>query len=425
MSESVEVVVIGAGLAGLTCALELSKRGVDVRVLEASDAVGGRVKTDEHEGYLLDHGFQVLLTAYPHAQMYLDYDELDLCPFFPGSLIRTPRGFARVADPFREPAAGLQTLWADVGTLRDKLRVGAMRAELATKSLEQIFSGDEVDTLSWLQQRGFSQGFIDEFFRPFYGGVMLDRELETSSKMLEFTYKMFAAGDTAIPRRGMGQLTKQLAQKLGDDRITLGARVTKLTDAGVELADGAELHADQVVIATHADFAAAQLDEVPETTWRSVSCVYFSADEAPITAPILVLAGDNAGPINNLCVPSLISSDYAPSGKHLISVSVLGHHTDRDNDALERAIRTQASAWFGSAQVTRWRHLRTYHIEHAQPNQDAGKLSTPARAVKIDPRLFVCGDHRETASIDGAMSSGRRAALALLEERARATKRSA
>ena len=210
-----DTIVIGAGLAGLTCALELRRRGLQVCVLEAADAVGGRVRTDEHEGFLLDRGFQVLLTAYPHAKRYLDYEALELEEFFAGALIYTGRSFEKVADPVRHPVAGVQTLLAKVGTRGDKLRIGQMRARLLVDTLDKIYAREDDDTLTWLRDQGFSEEFIDQFFRPFYGGVMLDDELETSSKMLEFTYKMFSDGATALPTRGMGALPEQLADQIG------------------------------------------------------------------------------------------------------------------------------------------------------------------------------------------------------------------
>ncbi len=412
-----DVIVIGAGLAGLDCACVLKEAGVDVLVVEAADGVGGRVRTDEHEGFLLDRGFQVFLTAYPEPKRILDYDALDFRPFYPGALVRTDRGFEKVADPVRKPSDGVKTLMTDIGTMGDKLRVGQMRARLLVESLETIYNRPDETTMEWLRERGFTDKIIDRFFRPFYGGVMLDNELRTSSKMLEFTYKMFSDGDTALPAYGMGKIPEQLADRIGWDRIMLERPAAGLTDEGVEMADGEVLRCDQVVVATDVDFAAQIHPEIKPMEWRSVFCVYFSAPAPPIEEPILILNGFREGPINNMCVPSQISPHYAPNGRSLVSVAVLGDHDPRDTSGMVAATRGHLTRWFGE-EVSEWEHLRTYHIPKGQPDQTPGQLDEVLRRVRFGERTYICGDHRETSSIEGAMNSGRRAAEAVLEDRA-------
>ena len=404
-----DTVVVGAGLAGLTCARDLVKAGQNVLLLEASDAVGGRVRTDEHEGFLLDRGFQVLLTAYPQAKRVLDYHSLDLQAFYPGSLVRLPSGrLEKLADPFRQPLDGLKTLGAAVGGVGDKMKIGQMRARLMLTPLEAIYESEEESARTWLQGEGFSQEFISQFFRPFYGGVMLDRELSASKKMLEFTYKMFAAGDTSVPAAGMGAITAQIADHIGRERIRLGARVTKVSSGAVVLESGEQIKGDQIVVATEADFATTHLKNLEHPGWRGVSCLYFDSPISPIDEPILVLNGDAGGLVNNLAVMSQVAPSYAPKGRSLVSVSVVG---GRSQGELTSQVLAELTGWFGN-QVSQWRHLRTYDIPQGQPAQDLSVVMRPVETTM--PGVFVCGDHRETPSIEGAMHSGQRAAQAVL-----------
>jgi len=148
-----DVVIVGAGVAGLVCALELNRKGVAVQVLEASDAVGGRIRTDVFKGFQLDRGFQVLLTAYPEAQRYLDYNALELHRFRPGALIRVGNDVHELVDPRRELSAVLEATFAPIGTLSDKLRVVRLASHLHKKTIEQIYDSPETTTASYLKEQ--------------------------------------------------------------------------------------------------------------------------------------------------------------------------------------------------------------------------------------------------------------------------------
>lgn len=195
-----DVVIVGGGLAGLACAMELQKRGISWEILEASDDAGGRVRTDVVDGFRLDRGFQVLLTAYPEAQRVFDYVALDLRKFDPGAMVRTGGRFQALADPLRQPSRALSTAFAGVGTWRDKVNVARLSVSLRGRSTRQLFSGREMTTSEFLSEQ-FSEEIINQFFRPFFGGVFLETELRTSSRIFEFLFKMFASGDTAVPAR--------------------------------------------------------------------------------------------------------------------------------------------------------------------------------------------------------------------------------
>jgi phytoene dehydrogenase-like protein len=410
-----DVYVVGAGLAGLRCARRLHERGVTATVLEAGDAVGGRVRTDRVDGFLLDRGFQVLLTAYPEARSVLDYRELELHPFYPGALVWTGGRFVTVADPFRRRLDGLRSLVAPVGGLGDKLKLASLRRRVMAGSLEELFARPETSTGQALARDGFSDEMVDRLLRPLFGGLLLDRELGASSRMFEFLYRMLALGEAALPTRGMAAIPEQLANGLPPGCVRLGQKVTEVGDGGLVLAAGERLRARAVVVATDGPTAAGLLGEGAAPASAAACCLYFAADRAPIDEPVLVLDGDGAGPVNHLCVPSAVAPTYAPAGMSLVSATVLERPGLPRGADLEAAVLGQLADWFGSA-VVGWRHLATYQIPHAQPAQPPGALDPPARPVRVRPGVYVCGDHRDNASIDGALTSGRRAADAVLED---------
>jgi phytoene dehydrogenase-like protein len=409
------VYVVGAGLAGLRCARRLHERGVTATVLEAADGVGGRVRTDRVDGFLLDRGFQVLLTAYPEARAALDYRELELHPLYPGALIRFRGRFVRVADPSRRRWDGLRTILAPVGGLGDKRKLASLRRRVVAGSLEELFARPETSTREALARDGFSEETVDRLFRPLVGGVLLDHELGASSRMFEFVWRMLALGDAAIPTRGMVAIPEQLSGGLPPGCVRLGQRVAEVGDGGLALAGGERLQARAVVVATDGPTAAGLLGAPDPPRSAAASCLYFSADRAPIDEPVLVLDGEGDGPVNHLCVPSAVAPTYAPANVALVSATVLDRPGLPTGADLEAAVLGQLADWFGSS-VVGWRHLATYQLPHAQPAQPPGALDPPERPVRVRPGVYVCGDHRDNASINGALASGRRAADAVLED---------
>ncbi len=416
MSSSPDVLIVGAGLAGLCCARLLHENGVSFQILEASDAIGGRVRTDTVDGFLLDRGFQVLLTAYPEAQHNLDYSLLDLKPFTHGALSWYAGRMNRLADPWRTPGVWWEAIRSDFGSLSDKFRIASLRSSLHRVSINDIFHHPDRPTKDALASLGFSKEMIHHFFRPFLGGILLDGELQSSSRMFEFVFKMISEGDTVIPARGMGAIPAQLAKKFPAGSLRLNAHVDSLHESELTLTGGETLRARAIVVAAEGPSAAHLVGEV-EPASRSVTCFYYSAAEPPVAEPILVLNGDGAGPVNNFSVISQVAPSYAPAGKHLISVTVLGTQALTEVQ-LGGFIIAQMKNWFGKVAST-WQLLRSYRIAHAQPQQLPGALEPPQRAVRTRPGVYVCGDHRDNASIQGAMVSGRRAAEAVLSDLSR------
>lgn len=405
------VLVVGAGLSGLRCADLLARRGFEVEIFEATDRVGGRVQTDEVDGFRLDRGFQVLLTSYPEAREALDFEALDLGRFDPGALIRHGDDFAPLVDPLRRPTGTAAALTSPVGTFRDRLRLARMRFALAGRDPDRIAAEPQVPAGRYLEEQGFSEDMVESFFRPFFGGVLIDPDLATSSALLKLYFGYFATGDAALPAGGMGRLAEQMADRLPTGTIHLGVEVERATGDSIRLADGTEHRADAVVVATDERRAAKLLGRPDPGPGSVTACLYFDASEEDISGRTLFLAGRDPGPVNEVAIPSSVARDYAPAGRSLVSVSAVGGQALRDD--LSEATRAQLGNWFGHGRVAEWRHLETVIVEDALPPFPPGRFA-PGR---IPPRQgsgpFACGDYMESPSIQGALVSGRRAADAV------------
>ena len=417
------IIVIGAGLAGLTCARVLHDAGEPVIVIEAADAVGGRIRTDvinQPEGpYRIDRGFQVYLTAYPDAAQWLDSRALEIGTLTPGAMIRVDGAFDRMDDPWRSPRAALAALTAlatgsPLMTRGDVVALGALDTELRRASADAIWSAPEESTESLLRGAGISDRAIDRFFRPFFGGVFLDRALTTSARKFRFLYQMFAKGHAALPRAGMQAIPDQLARPLPESALRIGTPVTALDGTRVTLASGEVLDASRVVLATDAHSARSLQPALPATAWSSTISVSFSCAEPPTDEAMLYLDGDGTGPVNHVAVLSNVQPSYAPAGRALISCTIVEPAASRLTD-VESAVRDQMREWFGET-VESWTHLRTDTIRHALPQEASGTLDPPQRPITTDdPAIVRAGDSLDNASINGAIVSGRRAAEYLLQ----------
>ncbi|MFN3803270.1 protoporphyrinogen/coproporphyrinogen oxidase [Belliella pelovolcani] len=404
------VIVIGAGISGLIAAYELERSGVKPVLLEATDKIGGRVITDETNGFLLDRGFQVLLTAYPEAKRYLDYEALNLKRFTPGAIIMKPGNSFAIYDPLRDPAKLFGMIFSKVGSLTDKIRIYKLNKDLAKKSIKEIFETPSKSTLNYLKDYGFSDTIIDNFFKPFFRGIFLENELSTSSRMFQFVFKMFGEGYAAVPEKGMGEITKQLSQKLHQTTIKLNSPVKSVMGQEVTLENGEVLKADKVIIACRPDRIIPQL-EGQIKPFRSVYNVYFSLEKSFLIQPMIALIPDDNYLINNIVFMTDVSKAYSQNGKTLLSVSVTKSIKDPSN--LEKLISIELEALSG-IKAEYFKHVKTYQILDALPDVDDMKSSLPFTNAKLNDHVFLAGDYLLNGSINAAMTSGRKAAEALL-----------
>ncbi len=411
-----KVIVVGAGLAGLTCAKVLTEGGAEVVVLEGSDGVGGRVRTDEKDGFLLDRGFQVYFTAYPASKRHLDHASLDLRTFDPGAILRRGREESVLSDPLRDPKALVPSLLSGAATFGDKLRtlrLGAASVAQGTESVGGMNGGADASSLEYLRNRGFSEMFIDGFFRPFYGGIFLDRSLSTSARVLRFTFKMLATGKTTIPARGIGRIPGQLASHLPEGALRLNSPVGALLldgerVVGARVGDEEE-EADRVVVATDAP-AAGRLTgvPVPEGAVGQV-CAYYRTDR-PIGGKKIMLNSEEAPFVNNAVGISNVSPLYAPRGEHLLTAVSLGGFELSDEEVFRRGA-ADVSRWYPGLELSPLAVYRVPYSQFDQPPDIHGRL--PANRTET-PGLVLAGEYTEDSSINGSMLSGEKAASRVL-----------
>jgi phytoene dehydrogenase-like protein len=289
-----EVVVVGAGLAGLACALHLTRAGLEVALLEAEPVVGGRVRTDEVDGMLLDRGFQVHNTAYPEAERMLDHRALDLRAFDAGALLRWGDRLHRVGDPRRVPTWAPSTLLSPIGSLADKLRVAKTAAAAALASPDALLARPETTTEQALRDRGLSDTTIERFYRPFLSGVFLEDGLQTSSRFFDLVWRSFALGTQCVPAAGMGAMPRQLAARLPAGVLRLGTPVDAVQPGRVT-AGGSSTTTRAVVVATSPPAAGRLLPGLAVPVMNGVTTHYHLAPEPPVREAAVVLDAERAG----------------------------------------------------------------------------------------------------------------------------------
>ena len=406
MDSNKTIYIIGAGISGLIAAYELEQAGYSPVVLEKSDAVGGRVRTVKKNGYHLDLGFQVLLSAYPLANKYLDFDALRLRRLESGSQIYVDGKRFLIGDALRNIRLLAPTLLADIGSLTDKVKVLALSRRLKKKSLGAIFDSPETSTLEYLRSQGFSEKIIDRFFRPFFSGIFLEPELRTSSRMFEFVYKMFGEGYATIPEQGIGAISKQLKKKLKTTQFQFGQEVKQVTNERITLGNGQELIHNGVIITANASALVSNMND-QAIQWKSCTCLYFEVERTNIPEGTIALVADKGKLSNNL---------YAykdASGKQLLSVTTL-KHAGKTNEELTQAIEAEVKEYCGIQQI---KHIANFKISEALPDLTHLKMTTSPSESQLTDHIFLAGDVLFNGSLNAAMESGRLAALGLLEKK--------
>ncbi|MFD8049116.1 NAD(P)/FAD-dependent oxidoreductase [Streptomyces chartreusis] len=405
-----DTIVVGAGLAGLACALDLCRAGQQVALLEASDGVGGRMRTDARDGFLLDRGFQVFNTAYPQVKRRIDLRSLRLRPFTPGFVAHTSAGPVRLTDPTRDRKAAASVLKQRALPPRDLAALAAITAGdmlLPTKLVKRRTDRTVADSLT---RAGLSDATVQDLLRPFLSGVFLEDRLETSARFFHLVWRSMVRGTLCLPVKGIGAVPAQLARGLPAGVLRLETPVADVTSSGVLLPDGAELPAQAVVVATDAATAARLLPGLSVPEGRTVTTYYHAADTRPLTEPTLLV--DSTGSVLNTCVLTEVSSSYAPHGTSLVATSVLSADEPGTHDAVLRRL-----AEMYDADTSAWSHVGTCTVPSALPAMPPPwPLSRPTR---FGAGRYVCGDHRATGSVQGALASGTRAAREVRADSAR------
>lgn len=409
MSET-KVYIVGAGISGLIAAYELEKGGISPIILEASNGVGGRVRTDKVDGFLLDRGFQVLLTAYPEAIRYLDYDALQLKSFDPGAIVMKPGNLFTIHDPLRDPSKFINMAFSPVGTVRDKIKMFILTQSLKKKTEEELFAEPSISTLNFLQQYGFSEKIIENFFKPFFKGIFLEEHLETSSRMFKFVFKMFGIGNAAVPEFGMQAIPDQLSEKLRRTTIRLNTPVEKIEGNQILLKSGERILADKIIIATRPDLVLPQMSGQFKKG-RKVVNLYFSLEKSFMISPMIGLVPDESFLTNNLVFMTDVSPAYSIERKALLSVSVIKNV--KVDESLPQKIAIELESLTGiKSDYFQW--IKTYEIYEALPQVDDLQNSIPPSNTKIMDGVFLAGDYLLNGSLNAAMTSGRKAAEACL-----------
>lgn len=403
------VSIIGAGVSGLIAAKVLENKGITVQIFEATDKVGGRVKTDFIQNYQLDYGFQVLLGAYPYAQKYLDYDQLNLQELLPGAKI-----FKDKPSLFGDPLRNLSFLWPVItslnATIKDKWLIFKLQKELKKQSFEAIFEKKETSTYDYLKGYGFSEIVIQNFFKPFYSGIFLENNLSSSSRMFEFVFKCFAQGKAFIPKDGIQAIPDQLYKSLKNTTIHFNVKIDKVENNKLFMNGLASIDSDYIIIATEPNELVLNLRN-QELVWNTCDCLYFEVDQLIDNRAIIGLIASDTSLINNVFFPQTVNT-RSRGEKELLSATVVKEHDFSDADLISKV----TSDLKEFCKIESFKFLKHYKISKALPILDGIQYDIPSSETQLTEHVFLAGDHLLNPSLNAAIISGERAAKAVISQ---------
>lgn len=405
---SLKIIVIGAGLSGLSCARKLQREGHEVKVLEASDGVGGRVRTDNVDDFRLDRGFQVYFDAYPFASHEVNVSKLNPRRPIDGALLHY--------SPSDQRLFGRQYAFSNATTFGDKFALLSWLFYVQSKQASSLLAGHDETIGEQIKRFGLSDRIVEGFFKPFFSGVFLDDKLETSARVVNFVWKMLADSGSMIPALGMGKIADQIADDLLPGTVEFGAAVKKITQnpTGVETEDGTFHAADYVILATEGPAADRILGRPATSTPLSSTCAYYEVDEMPIKEPILMLNASRKGLINEIMPNSLVSPELTPGNRHMIGVTSLGIPGLSDTE-LDKTYRAEMAQWFPKARTDNWRLIKLYRIPQASYSQKPGFMrQTPPHKTELD-NVYQAGDATTFCSIEGAFRASARVCHMIVE----------
>ena len=401
--------IIGAGISGLIAAQILENHGYHPTIIDASATVGGRVKSDIVNGYTLDHGFQVLLTSYPAAKKYLNYEALDLQKLLPGATLFKNGKAQTIGDPLRSLSLLFPTLLSKVGTLSDKVKILKLNTLLKKKKITAIFKTEEKTTLQYLKDFGFSDEIIKDFFTPFFSGIFLETKLETSSRMFEFVYKMFGNGLAVIPKEGMQAIPNQLKSNLKNTHFKFNSPVKEVKDKRIILEDESILESNITIIATDASALISNLKN-QETDWKSCDTLYFETKKRAINKPLIGLISDDNMLVNNIFYHTSVAT-LNKTGKELLSVTVVKRHQLNEKDLIAKVVEELHS----KCNISDLSFLKRYQIKKALPMLTNLQYEISSTETKLKSTIFLAGDQLLNGSLNAAMIAGERAAMGVIQ----------
>jgi protoporphyrinogen oxidase len=407
MNTNKKITIIGAGISGLITAIELEKLGFNQTIIEASDRVGGRVKTDVVDGLQLDHGFQVLLEAYPQAKKYLNYKTLELQKLIPGAVIYKNGKSTLIGDPLRDFSLLLPTLVADVGSIKDKLSIFKLNLAMKNKSLVAIFDSEQVSTVQYLKAKGFSDRIIQNFFKPFFSGIFLETDLRTSSAMFEFTYKMFGEGLAVIPKEGIQAIPNQLKSQLTKTVFKFNTKVKTVEEGRIVLEDDSVITSDIIIIAADASKI---LGLAKPIAWKACDNLYFEVEQNILKKPIIGLVADPEALINNIFYTTSITNNNT-SKAQVLSVTIVKNHNLDEADLINQ-VETELKSNCG---IITKRFIKRYTIKKALPDLEHVDYSGNDAKFKFSDSIYLAGDTQLNGSLNAAMTSGETVAKLIAE----------
>lgn len=404
-----KVVIIGAGVAGLIAAQHLEKEGLSPLIIESTDRLGGRLKTENIGGFLLDKGFQIVLSDYPEVQNYLDLEALQVAPFDPGAIIFHKGKRFLIADPIRKPIHALQTLFAPIGTPKDKWLILKLKKLVSNQSPENLFAQYKQSTPSFLRDFGFSERIISRFFKPFFTGIFLTETLEVSSAMFLYIFQLFSNGKAVLPAKGIEEVPQQLSRKLSKTKFLFHEEVREINNQKIHLASGSRITAKAIIIATDPAPMIKQLIN-QEIKFHQTSNYYFKTSAPILNTPTLGIVADDQFLINSFCELNAVQKNYSKSGKTLFSVTLKPNLNTQPT--ISKIIEELAQLTNQPNHYFEFVH--SYSIHKALPIVNPLKYSLSPTEVKLTAGIFLAGDYLLYPSLDAAMKSGRIAAQAAI-----------
>lgn len=401
--------IIGAGISGLIAAQVLENYGYHPTIIEATNTVGGRVKSDIVNDYILDHGFQVLLSEYPAAKKYLNYQALDLQKLVSGAVIFKDGKTQKIGDPFRDISLLFPTIFANIGSIKDKLKILKLNTYLKKKKLQEIFNADEITTHQYLKNYGFSENIMNSFFKPFFSGIFLEPNLETSSRMFEFVYKMFGEGHAVIPKEGIQAISNQLKNNLQHTTFLFNTPVQQVKNNSIILNSGQEIKSHFTIIATEASNLVSNLKN-QETEWKSCDTLYFEVPERTLKTPIIGLVAEASTLINNIFYTTSVKSS-TKGRQELLSVTIVKEHQLKESDLVNKV----TSELIQYCNIIDAKFIKRYCIKKALPKLSNLQYEISSTETQLTSSIFLAGDQLLNGSLNAAMISGERAAMGVIK----------